>query len=551
MKKFKTTLILGLLSVMSCTSQNKSVAPQKVVTAQMVAAQEKLCLNPHKIEQIEEEIRAYLDTTSVQQIKERTEANYEYYLDHKTKIISEIAAFYEQEDTYFKNKIKSYKPNEESYTAKQNVSSALVNNNHIAFRDSIQQGLYFNQYLEDNKSSIRAVSRYNGATTFTEQFDNDSYRPHYPINFDSEEDLTIKQIFYHGGTHDTTALPVEAYAFPLNAISINTLKRIDSFELEIKLKYVAKIDTVHFSTEEIGVQKNGIKLLKMKDNYVEYELPSEYYPYHKGTLLEEIYYNKDGKVLETGNGLSNSFIETPEEDYNNRLNAIKDSYEYAFNTTTKEELFKVFKYLDLRFNNEDNASRQVNKQILKGNVASFTLYLENRRDTLVLLPTLKNSAPLRNIYVHELNDRTDFITKNGKIIKTFPSEITFMYNSETQNFSDKYFYIDLEDAIANEYYYLDQEKQMITKLPYANIDYLCPSIFIASEKDKDGFKLLSKEKNQLLSDQRFSNYSASPYTDDILVANDDGTFVLYDQDGQLITINTQKVTKVILKEATY
>ena len=183
MKKFKTTLILGLLSVMSCTSQNKSVAPQKVVTAQMVAAQEKLCLNPHKIEQIEEEIRAYLDTTSVQQIKERTEANYEYYLDHKTKIISEIAAIYEQEDTYFKNKIKSYEPIEESYTAKQNVASALVNNNHIAFRDSIQQGLYFNQYLEDNKSSIRAVSRYNGATTFTEKFDNSSYRPHYPINF--------------------------------------------------------------------------------------------------------------------------------------------------------------------------------------------------------------------------------------------------------------------------------------------------------------------------------------------------------------------------------
>ena len=550
MKKYKIGIVIISLSFMSCNSQIEKVDPLKVVTPKMVEEQESLCHSPYKIKQFETDITAYLDTTSVEEVKNQIKTNYEFYLNNKADIIDNFTAADKDENDHFKSLTKSYLPDEERFSNRENVFDKLVNNNHLSFRDSINKGVYFNQYFKNNKSSIRAVTRYNGAAAFR-YTENSSYRPYYPINFDSEEDLTIMDIFYYDGTQDNNPVAVDVHAFPLNAIPIETIKPIDSFKIEIKLKYLAKIDSVHFNKDEIGVQKGNIKLLKMEDNYVEYELPSDYYPYHKGTVLEEVFFNKEGNVLDTEFGISNCGNETPEEGYVEYLELKKEIYEYVYNAHTYEDLFLTLKYMELKFKNQDDRSRKVNKNVLKGNVDSFTLYLENRRDTLTLLPTLKNIEPIKNVYVHELNDKTDFIDKKGKVIKSFPSEVSFIYNSKTQNYSDKYFYVKTEDYDRNIYYFLNQDNQSITKLPYSSIDYLCPSIFYARSEDEEGFKLLSIENNELLLEESFNSFFASKYTSDILVTNEAGTFVIYDQDDKLVTFQTEKVNAIILKETDY
>ena len=550
MKKYKIGIVIISLSFMSCNSQIEKVDPLKVVTQKMVEEQESLCHSPYKIKQFETDITAYLDTTSIEEVKNQIKTNYEFYLNNKADIIDNFTAADKDENDHFKSLTKSYLPDEERFSNRENVFDKLVNNNHLSFRDSINKGVYFNQYFENNKSSIRAVTRYNGAAAFR-YTENSSYRPYYPINFDSEEDLTIMDIFYYDGTQDNNPVAVDVHAFPLNAIPIETIKPIDSFKIEIKLKYLAKIDSVHFNKDEIGVQKGNIKLLKMEDNYVEYELPSDYYPYHKGTVLKEIFFNKEGNVLDTEFGISNCGNETPEEGYVEYLELKKEIYEYVYNAHTYEDLFLTLKYIELKFKNQDDRSRKVNKNVLKGNVDSFTLYLENRRDTLTLLPTLKNIEPIKNVYVHELNDKTDFIDKKGKVIKSFPSEVSFIYNSKTQNYSDKYFYVKTEDYDRNIYYFLNQDNQSITKLPYSSIDYLCPSIFYARSEDEEGFKLLSIENNELLLEESFNSFFASKYTSDILVTNEAGTFVIYDQDDKLVTFQTEKVNTIILKETDY
>ncbi|MCL5128385.1 hypothetical protein [Algibacter sp. L4_22] len=548
MRKYKIGLVITGISLMSCNSQIEKVDPLKVVTPKMVEEQESLCHSTYKIKQFETDITAYLDTTSVEEVKNQIKTNYEFYLNNKADIIDNFTAADKDENNHFKSLTKSYLPDEERFNTRENVFEKLVNNNHLSFRDSINKGVYFNQYFENNKSSIRAVTRYNGAAAFR-YTENSSYRPYYPINFDSEEDLTIMDIFYYDGTQDNNAVAVDVHAFPLNAIPIETIKPIDSFKIEIKLKYLAKIDSVHFNKDEIGVQKGNIKLLKMEDNYVEYELPSDYYPYHKGTVLEEIFFNKEGNVLDTEFGISNCGNETPEESYVEYLDLKKEIYEYVYNAHTYEDLFLTFKYMDLKFKNQDDRSRKVNKKVLKGNVDSFTLYLENRRDTLTLLPTLKNIEPIKNVYVHELNDKTDFIDKKGKVIKSFPSEVSFIYNSKTQNYSDKYFYVKTEDYDRNIYYFLNQDNQWITELPYSRIDYVSPSIFTARLKNEEGLKLISTEKNQLLSEETFTNFIASRYTDDLLVTNDAGTFAIYDQDDKLVTLQTKQVKTITFKKS--
>jgi len=435
---------------------------------------------------------------------------------------------------------------EERFRESENTYKELVNNNHLNYRDTIQAGAYFDQVFKNNETSLETRVRNNGATVFKFSSE-ETINPYYSLNFDSEKELKIMNIYYHDGTVDSRETPIPSHSFPLNSIPIDQMKHVDSLQMEFTVMYVSEIDSVHFDKSEIGVQKGDFKLLKMDENYVEYETPNDYYPYHKGSILEELYFNSDGKVLETEYSLGNVGLQTIEEDYIDRLNLRREYYEYVTIANTKEQVVNALKYVQLKNFNRYLKETRKQRTLLKGNIESFTIYQEKRRDTITFLTTLVNANSVQNVYVHELEEETEFIDKNGKKITSIPFPINFVYYSKESLYSDKFFYTEKDDN--PEYYYLDNDNQTVTKLPYSNMQYLCKSIIRVSTNGTSDFKLISTESNTFLSDKVFNRFLILRYTEEgILVNNDEGAFLLLDQNNEVITPEIEKVTKITLEK---
>ncbi len=548
MFKIKSVIILCLLY--SCSTKAQKTITKEPVTELMVIEQEKLCKDENIIKKKEKEIKSFLDTISINHLKKQVNKNLSYYINNKSTIIESLNNHQKDINERINSEIKLYLPNEEKYTNKENIPLKLVNNNHLKYKDTIQKGTYFNQLFKNNKSFIKPLVMNSGFNTFNFK-SRVTTLPYYSLNSHSEQNLRIMNVYYHDGTKKNNPTPIESHSFPLNSIPVKKMKHVDSLQLEFKINYLTKVDSINFKKNEIGIQKGDFKLLKMEKNYVEYETPDAYSPY-----LEAYYYNKEGKALKTKFSISNLSTETPIQEYNKTLNYIKSTAEYVNRITTKEEAFLTLKYLDLKnYNNLPKKTKTKSRVTLEGNVDSFTLYIEKNRDTITFLTTLKNSSPVKKLYLHQLEEKTEFINKNGKVITSIPSFIYFL-SHHTGYQSDKYFFTERAEERSRyylnqerDYYYLDQDKQTISKLPYSQIEYLCSPILLAKEKGKEVFKLLSAEKNLLLSDKTFTNVFIQRYTGEgILVYNNEGSFLLYDQNNKLITENTKKVTKIILKK---
>ncbi|MGG6232182.1 hypothetical protein [Tenacibaculum sp. SDUM215027] len=548
MFKVKSVIILCLLY--SCPTKAQETITKEPVTELMVIKQEKLCEDKSIIEKKEKEIKSFLDTISINNLKKQVNENLNYYIKNESSIIESLNNHQKDINERINSNIKLYLPNEEKYTNKENILLKLVNNNHLEYRDTIQKGTYFNQLFEHNKSYIKPLVMNSGFTTYNLK-NKVTTLPYYSLNSHSEQNLRIFNIYYHDGTRKKTPIIIDPHLFPLNSIPVKQMKHVDSLQMEFKINYLTKIDSIHFKKNEIGIQKGNFKLLKMNKNYIEYETPDAYSPY-----LEVYYCNNEGKALKTKFSISNLSTETPVQEYNETLNYIKSTSEYINRITTKEEAFLTLKYLDLK-NYNSPLKKTKCRVTLEGNVDSFTLYIENKRDTITFITTLKNNSSVKKLYLHKLEDKTEFIDKDGKVITSIPSSVHFL-SHHTGYHSDKYFYTERAKEKTSyylnqekNYYYLDQNKQVVSKLPHSQIEYLCSPILLVKEKGKEGFKLLSAEKNLLLSDKTFTNVFIQRYTGEgILVYNSEGNFLLYDQDNKLITENTKKVDKIILKKST-
>jgi len=528
-----------------------NVEAQQVITEKMLEIQEELYPDKDEIKRIEEEIRSFLDTTSVEKIKKRLEDNYRYYLDNKDTIIKILKFHQKNEDDRFLSITKSYKPSEEKFDDDESVYEKLVNNNHLNYRDTVQSGAYFDQFFKDNTSFLKTSVRNNGATVYKFRLEQ-TIQPYYSLNFDSEKELKIMNIYYNDGTVNSIPTSIPSHSFPLNSIPVDQMKHVDSLQMEFKIKYVSKIDSIHFKKSEIGVKKGKFKLLKMEKNYVEYETPNDYYPYHVGSVLKKIYFNKEGKVLENRFSIDNCSTETVEETYKDRLGYNKTIFEHIQNSSSKKQLLLTLKYLSLKQYNASLKKTRKNRVTLKGNVDAFTLNIEKRRDTLTFLTTLRNASSVRRLYVHELENNTEFINKNGKVITSIPSSISFLYSLRSRRYSDIYFFTKTENKDKKTYYYLNRKTQTIERLPYSKIEYLCPSILIVKEKNKEGFRLLSTKTNRLLSDKTFTRFFEMRYTGEgITLYSKEGNYLMYDQSNKLITSTSEEVEKITLKETTY
>jgi len=524
---------------------------KELVTEAMVIEQERLCLEKYTIEEIEDNVKALTDSLSVSEVKKLLKKSYIHLLENKSEFVEQFEQHKKSIEDDFLSRTRSYLPDEERFIETENVFEELVNDNHINYRDAIYEGAYFDQFFENNTSFIQSSTIKNKERTIVQ---NDSYEtifPYYSLNFDSESELKIMNIYYHDGTTNAEEVPVSDDEFPLESIPVDKMKHIDSLQMKVKVMYVSEIDSVHFNINEIGLKKGDFKLLKMDSNYVEYEMPNDYYPYHIGSILEELYFNNEGKALKTDDNSLSMGLETIEEQYVEMLDLRREYYEYGTIAETKEQVTNALKYVGFKFQNDFLKEKRKIRVFLKGNVESFTIYQEKRRDTLTFLTTLKNAHSIQNLYLHKLEDETEFIDKNGKNIISIPSKVQFLYFSKDRSYSDKYFFTDNDsyDIDDRQYYYINQERQGVIKLPYSEINYVIKSIIWASSDDAEGFKLLSGKNNKLLSDKIFNNFTKR-YIDDALVFYDDNndSFLLLDQNNEIITSGTEKVTKITIKK---
>lgn len=536
----KQFLLIGLCLLMTISCSQKKGKDALIVTHEMVEAQKRLCPAKYLLDKIEGSNKS-LDTLSVDEIKKIIKVEYDYYLDNKKTII----------ETHNKNNVaieeefvalkKSFLPTEEIFKNKNDVYNDLVNNNHIQYRDSLKKGICFNQTFKNNSSYILPELKNNGSTVY-EFSTGKTIAPFFDLNFNSEETIKVSEIYYHDSKKDSIPFVLDELSFPLNPIKMPIMKHIDSVKMDFKIKYLSQIDTIHFTKNDIGVQKGEFKLLKMEDNYIAYELPYSYFESYKGDVIEEVFYNKFYKPLDTEYGLSNTENITPEQSYKNELDHIENIHTTIKNITTRDSIYLALKYFELVRTNTYLKSKVINRQVVKGNVEAFTLYLESTRDSISFSTVFKNSSPVKKLYVHELEDKTEFITKNGKVISSLPSEINFLYCLKGSFYSDIYAYTEDEEKVKT-YYYLDNEKGNYSKLPYSDMQYLAPTL-IGATQDDNTIILLNTSKHELLIEKKITKLINLI---NLILQVDDRWYKLLDQNRNIITPKTNiPITRIEL-----
>ncbi len=498
------------------------------------------------VKRIDENIHK-LDTLSLQEIKNIYEENYHYYANNKEKIIMNYNQWLKKEDSLFNSLQKRYKTEDEKTITKEDTYLNLVNNNHLMYRDTLQNGVYFEQIFKNKTHAIKMIGRNNGSTVYNFSSDK-TISPFYFLNFDSKREANITNIYYHDSQEKNVPIKLDNYGIQLNPIPIPLLKHVDSIDLHITVKYLTKVDTLRFNINEIGVEKKGFSLLKMEDNYLEYSAPYNYSSYYRGKVLEEEFYNEKGEVLDEKYGITNITIENAEDSYLKRLGYFENSYLLIKGLKKRENIYNALKYIELLRTNKYLQSNTKQRQVLEGNVKSLKLYIENQRDSLSFDVRIRNISPAKNMYVHRFNDKTEFIDKNGKMLFQIPSDISFLYSSSGRNYSENYFYVTDSENIKT-YYFLDSKNKIKVKLPNKEIGFVCPSLLYAIGSDNK-MQLMSTDQNKVLLDKYFIYFQKYHYIEkSIQMHTQENIYYLFDQNNQLINPKTSTpITKITLKK---
>ena len=212
----------------------------------------------------------------------------------------------------------------------------------------------------------------------------------------------------------------------------------------------------------------------------------------------------------------------------------------------RKDIYNSLKYFTLKY---DNERLQTNLQLLKGNAASLKLYLESQRDSLVFSFRLKNISPVKKMYIHKNKLKTELIDKNGNTILQMPDNYNFLNNPNRKLYSEYYFYLNDEDYLKT-YYFLDIDHNITNKLPYKEIDFICPTLLYATGND-NRIVLLGLDDDKLLVNKKFISYNIG-IDNSIQIHTKDSSYQIYDQDNKVIEpTTTTSITKIILKKVKY
>lgn len=490
------------------------------------------------------EIVEELDTLSVEEIKKITKKNYQFYKNNKQKIIQYFNNHEDKEKANFLLLQKDYKPDEERTIKVVDTYKKIVNNNHIEYKEYLKKGLFFEQKFQQNKSYLKFIGKTENNATIFKFNTEETVRPFYYSNQDTENKLTVKKVYYTNSVEEKSIEleEISTHSFPLNFNIGLQKKRIDSIDIQFHLRYLTKVDTLEFTKQDIGIEKNGITLLKMDKNYVVYSAPANYYNYYKGKILEEEFLNANGLSLETDHGVTYSSVQTAEEDYNQSLQSLKTISLHLKDISTREDVYNVLIYYELKRRKTALNYKDKHRTVLKGNVEKLKLYLENSRDSIQFQARFRNAYPKQNIYYHSIdNTHTEFIDELGNVATTLPHQVHFLRNSKNYTVvDDKYGY-------PKNYYFINQKNKTLDKLPYNKILHVHNNLFYAKTNSKD-ITLLNDKNEKLLPQKKITRVHRS-YFGSIWVCIDHKIYNLINYNGKIINTKTKgEIKNITLKQ---
>jgi len=121
-KKSTTISLLLFFSflLLQCEeSPDDKAITKKIVTEAMVLEQKRLCVNPYEKESIEENTKAFMDTTNVEDVKKQLKRNYKYYINNKEEIIEELETYEKSQEDRFLSNTRLYLSDEEQFEEKE------------------------------------------------------------------------------------------------------------------------------------------------------------------------------------------------------------------------------------------------------------------------------------------------------------------------------------------------------------------------------------------------------------------------------------------------
>ena len=264
------------------------------------------------------------DTLSIEEIKSTYSKNYFYYKNNSATIKKKLNHSFKKEIDPFLSSKKRYLLEEEKTNIKYNVYQNLINNNHTLYRNALQSNRGFEQKFENGKSRIEII--------------NDGSYLDY-INLHSNKKTSITHIYYHNSEENNVPIDLE-----FDSYIIPQQKHVDSIDIKMTIDYLTKIDTIRFAQNDIGIEKKGILLQIMEDNFVAYLGPAENYYYDfTGKILEEEFYNTRGEVLDEIFGRSFGLLMDTEGFYQNKKDYYENIYlnikEYCISVITHNLLY--------------------------------------------------------------------------------------------------------------------------------------------------------------------------------------------------------------------
>ncbi len=266
-----------------------------------------------------------------------------------------------------------------------------------------------------------------------------------------DKKFTTKSIFYHDQTINDTIKNTTMRVLQHYSPSFNSLKLIDSISIEANFTYIKKFDAVDFNKNELGVKKQDIALLELRDNYVYFtsDKPEDFF------LIEA--YNKEGTALSVEQQWRGLVPGQEAVTYNNKIKLLEQAKASLNKVKTKKEALLILENLDINIVLERRAHKHF-QYSFKGNIDHIKICSNKQIGKKTVVFTSKNNIAVRPVYINKLENSSHFINTNG--------EFLFASNKTDLDFINNFFLKEEEN-----YYFLNLEKKKLQKLNYNETIY--------------------------------------------------------------------------------
>lgn len=430
-----------------------------------------------------EEAMAEVKALSLGELKEKTEESFSTFQSSYTQLQQYLA---DERNAHKKN----YAPEEEEYDCRK---FDPLKNNDTAYIAYVQSGLRFRQTFEKDTSYIGIVTE-NGEFLIYDFSSRESATPRHFLDHESYEDVSIKKLIYADG-EVLENVASEDCNIPNGFCLIGKTKLLDAVQLHYTIRYISGADSILLAKEDIGKMQKGYRLVDIRDNYVVIEGPSD-------PLMKIEAYNKQGSILQLKYGTSHNWCTDSEQKEKDFIyNFYKKNYEGVRHSSSKEEALSIIESYSI---DQLLGCGEYNSHhyFFEGNLSHVKLYLETKRDTLEADATFVRGTPDYPYYLHEFDEETRLIDKNGNVLYKLPiGELEFV-SSPSGNINTSFLTNDAGND--TEYYHVDVKSKKYSQLKdIYSITALSDKAVLVRHNEEPGLAVFNSD-NRNISGYRYN-----------------------------------------------